>query len=233
MYIREAHPGDEWTDKGERLGMKHHKNIQERVSAAENLVKHLNVKGDVCIDMMDDSFSKCFNSWPARCFVIQDGRVRYIGGLLGFKGEDKALRHWLEINVLQLRTVTAAAKSECCERMKTVVVGDNQCGKTCLYNRFGKQKFPTEYIPSVFEHYVAVLQVDGKDIEIALWDTRDGEEYDRLRPLSYPNTDIILLMFSFGSSDSLLNCSSKWAPELNKFCKGVPVILVGGKKVQL
>ena len=116
-------------------------------------------------------------------------------------------------------------------RMKTVVVGDKSCGKTCLYNRFGKGRFPTSYIPSVFEHYVADMQVDGADVELALWDTSAGEEYARLRPLSYPDTDVILLMFSFGSSDSLQNCSSKWAPELKTFCPGVPIILVGGQRV--
>jgi Ras family protein A len=83
----------------------------------------------------------------------------------------------------------------------------------------------------VFEHYVADLEVDGEDFEIALWDTAGGEEYERLRPLSYPDTDVLLLMFSFGSPESLINCASKCAPELKQSCPGVPIILVGGKKV--
>merc|ERR1712002_179127 len=87
-------------------------------------------------------------------------------------------------------------------RMKTVLVGDKSCGKTSLYSRFGKVIFPTEYIPSVFEHYVADIEVDGVQVEIALWDTCAGEEYERLRPLSYPDTDTLLLMFSFGSRAS-------------------------------
>ena len=36
---------------------------------------------------------------------------------------------------------------------------------------------------------------DGKEIEITLWDTAGQESYDRLRPLAYPNTDVVLLCF--------------------------------------
>lgn len=40
-------------------------------------------------------------------------------------------------------------------------------------------------------------------MELALWDTAGQEDYDRLRPLSYPDTDVILMCFSIDSPDSL------------------------------
>lgn len=40
-------------------------------------------------------------------------------------------------------------------------------------------------------------------MELALWDTAGQEDYDRLRPLSYPDTDVILMCFSVDSPDSL------------------------------
>ena len=65
---------------------------------------------------------------------------------------------------------------------------------------------------------------------MALWDTAGQEDYDRLRPLSYPDTDVILMCFGIDSPDSLENITEKWQPEVRHFCPRVPVILVGNKK---
>jgi len=115
-------------------------------------------------------------------------------------------------------------------RKKLVIVGDGACGKTCLLIVFSKDQFPEVYVPTVFENYVADIEVDGKQVELALWDTAGQEDYDRLRPLSYPDTDVILMCFSIDSPDSLDNIPEKWTPEVKHFCPNVPIILVGNKK---
>lgn len=115
-------------------------------------------------------------------------------------------------------------------RKKLVVVGDGACGKTCLLIVFSKDEFPEVYVPTVFENYVADIEVDGKQVELALWDTAGQEDYDRLRPLSYPDTDVILMCFSVDSPDSLENIPEKWVPEVKHFCPNVPIILVANKK---
>ena len=84
--------------------------------------------------------------------------------------------------------------------------------------------------PTVFENYVADIEVDNKKVELALWDTAGQEDYDRLRPLSYPDTDVILMCFAIDSPDSLENIPEKWIPEVKHFCPNIPVILVGNKK---
>ena len=115
-------------------------------------------------------------------------------------------------------------------RKKLVIVGDGACGKTCLLIVFSKDQFPEVYVPTVFENYVADIEVEGKTVELALWDTAGQEDYDRLRPLSYPDTDVILMCFSIDSPDSLENIPEKWTPEVKHFCPNVPIILVGNKK---
>ncbi|VDL85826.1 unnamed protein product [Schistocephalus solidus] len=114
-------------------------------------------------------------------------------------------------------------------RKKLVIVGDGACGKTCLLIVFSKDQFPEVYVPTVFENYVADIEVDGKQVELALWDTAGQEDYDRLRPLSYPDTDVILMCFSIDSMDSLENLSEKWYPEVKHFCPNVPILVVGNK----
>ena len=56
-------------------------------------------------------------------------------------------------------------------------------------------------------------------VELALWDTAGQEDYDRLRPLSYPDTDVILMCFSIDSPDSLENIPEKWTPEVSALLK--------------
>jgi len=85
-------------------------------------------------------------------------------------------------------------------------------GKTCLLIVFSKDQFPEVYVPTVFENYVSDIEVDGKQVELALWDTAGQEDYDRLRPLSYPDTDVILMCFAIDSPDSLENI-----PEVNNY----------------
>ncbi|CAL8128682.1 unnamed protein product [Orchesella dallaii] len=113
---------------------------------------------------------------------------------------------------------------------KMVVVGDGACGKTCLLIVLSKDRFPEFYVPTVFENYVADISVDGKQVELGLWDTAGQEDYDRLRPLSYPDTNVMLICFSIDSPDSLENVLEKWSPEVKHYCPNVPIILVGNKK---
>lgn len=71
------------------------------------------------------------------------------------------------------------------------------------------------------------MVVDGVQVSLGLWDTAGQEDYDRLRPLSYPQTDVFLICFSVASPSSFENVTSKWYPEIKHHCPDAPIILVG------
>ena len=85
--------------------------------------------------------------------------------------------------------------------------------------------------------------MDGKRVELTLWDTAGQEEYDQIRILAYKGVgkpkdcasilisiqDLILLVFSFDLKFSLQNVSERWMEEIRQYNGDVPVILVAAK----
>ena len=79
---------------------------------------------------------------------------------------------------------------------------------------YTQDRFPTEYVPTVFDNYSATVKVDGRMVTLGLWDTAGQEEYNRLRPLAYPNCDVFLIVFSVVEPSSFVNARKKVTPRL-------------------
>jgi small GTP-binding protein len=67
----------------------------------------------------------------------------------------------------------------------------------------------TSYVPTVFENYTAQMELNNEQVLLHLWDTAGQEDYDRLRPLSYPGADVVLLCFCLVSEATYEAISEK------------------------
>lgn len=85
------------------------------------------------------------------------------------------------------------------------------------------------YIPTVFDNYAKMLLYKGRPINLNLYDTSGQDAYDRLRPLSYPGTHVLLVCFSIPEPDTFQNVVEKWIPEVRHFCPTTPIVIVGNK----
>ena len=88
-------------------------------------------------------------------------------------------------------------------------------------------------VPTIFDSFSKHVDgPKGSTVDLLLWDTAGQEDYDRLRPLCYPETDVFIICFSLIQPSSGQNAFTKWGPELMHHLRGrddVPIMLVGTK----
>jgi Ras family protein A len=85
------------------------------------------------------------------------------------------------------------------------------------------------FLPPVIEAFVREIQIDGKEIEIAVQDTPGDDVYARLRPFYYADTNIAAICFSVEDKDSFEHAEHKWLPEVYHSRPGIPIALIACK----
>ena len=114
--------------------------------------------------------------------------------------------------------------------IKNVTVGYGGAGKTTLLFTYTTGKFPHEWYPVIFDNCPIDGEINGKEYRMGLFDTAGGEDYERIRPLSYPQTDVFTLLFDVSDNKDRFNqIHSYWWAELNHYCPDTPIVLVASK----
>jgi len=114
--------------------------------------------------------------------------------------------------------------------IKVALVGDGTVGKTCMLMSYVCQAFMEDYIPTMFDNFSAIEEIDGELVNVILWDTAGQEDYETIRLTTcFPNTHIFIVCFSVIHPDSFHNVKQKWLEELKKASPDTPFILVGTK----
>lgn len=113
--------------------------------------------------------------------------------------------------------------------IKLVMLGDEGVGKTSLLSTCATGTFPVGYFPSIIDTFQKNLVVDEEEVEITMWDTAAGQDFDRWRPNSFENAKIFLLAFSIIDLESLEHIRTKWFMEIRQHMPNTPFIVIATK----
>ncbi|GMS77865.1 hypothetical protein PENTCL1PPCAC_40 [Pristionchus entomophagus] len=113
--------------------------------------------------------------------------------------------------------------------LKCVLVGDAEVGKTALAVAYSTNGFPTTYTPTAYDNYSVIVRVDKQPIRLQLCDTAGSESFTTLRPLSYTDANVFILVYSTVDPSSLASIARNWLPEVSKVAPDTPLIIVGTK----
>ena len=99
VYVREAHPTDEWQMKSnvkEDVCYAQPKTLEQRVAIAKDFVERQKYPLPFGIDDMNNAADLAYSAWPERLYVIDEhGRIAYAGGMGPFNYDPQEVRAWL------------------------------------------------------------------------------------------------------------------------------------------
>jgi len=86
-----------------------------------------------------------------------------------------------------------------------------------------------EFIPTVFDNYTVNIPILENEAActLSIWDTQGQKDYHRLRPLSYPGSDVFVLCFSLTDPGTLEFALQQMVPEMRNYANDAGILLVG------
>jgi hypothetical protein len=98
LYIKEAHPTDEWqlpSNKTEDVCYLQPRTTEQRVAIANDFIKRFHYDIPLLIDPIENPANSIYAGWPERLYVLEDGVIRYKGGLGPFDYHPEEVEAWL------------------------------------------------------------------------------------------------------------------------------------------
>jgi len=118
---------------------------------------------------------------------------------------------------------------------KVVIIGDTGTGKTCLTERFTKNKFNYSHDSTIGVDYdTKIISVHNEEkndkIKMQIWDTAGQEAFKSITTSYYRNMTVAIITYDISNRKTFNNCK-KWLEELKE--KGdiiyTQVVLIGTK----
>ena len=100
VYIKEAHPEDEWqmnSNLRDSVLFRQPTTFIERKQLARTFADKMNVETTTLVDDIENTANACYAAWPERIYIIDtDGRIAYKGGMGPFFFQPEDVANFLE-----------------------------------------------------------------------------------------------------------------------------------------
>ena len=113
------------------------------------------------------------------------------------------------------------------QKFKIVCLGDCHVGKTVTITKATTNEIPSLYTPTVLDNYTKTVTFGDTSIELEVLDTAGSEDYDQLRPVSYPQTHLFLIFFAVEKRQTFHSIENRWLNEIAQHSPNTKYILVG------
>jgi type I thyroxine 5'-deiodinase len=98
LYIKEAHPTDEWqmpSNETEDVCYLQPRTTDERVAIARDFVERFHYDIPLLVDLIEDEANRLYAGWPERLYIVENGEILYKGGTGPFEFHPEEVEDWL------------------------------------------------------------------------------------------------------------------------------------------
>lgn len=115
------------------------------------------------------------------------------------------------------------------QQFKVVLLGEGKVGKTSIITRYVRDQFSEIYKETEqAAHLTKRLNIEGRSVNLAIWDTAGQEKYHAVAPIYYRDSDGAILVYDITDNDSFKKVCN-WRRELRKIVGDIPFCIVGNK----
>ena len=116
--------------------------------------------------------------------------------------------------------------------IKVTLIGESSVGKTCIINKFCKNKFNSDVESTLGANYSQKkVEINGNLIRLDLWDTAGQEKYRAIGRHFYKESYIVCLVYDITNKESFQNLKKIWYPELVEYGEKYKIVALIGNKI--
>ncbi|KHN83156.1 Ras-related protein Rab-1A [Toxocara canis] len=117
---------------------------------------------------------------------------------------------------------------------KIVVVGDHNCGKSCILLRFAENSFRHDHISTLgVDFKLKTIKLGREKIRLELWDTAGMERYRTIYNSYYHSAHGVMCVYDLTDERSFENLQNYWLKEIRNHAPSNAVLMLVGNKADL